>query len=520
MDWVEYVRDQAILAKEIYRNPKLLWTDPDKFEKSESNGAQAAHESESKEQAEKKTTVDYFSSLEESIEAVNELKYYGLPGTSNSRIRNLIAYVTAKHPLLAIVLASPYDYYTRKRRVAALIGSLGLSLSMFMFFYFVFSEYALITCNSGCDVVVPCNRTHLTRQLDTFWEDGSMCCQDNCVLWLDDLDKSQYEFIPDYCQGESYSYDLEQIGQLEELPPYETHRTEVTVSLWEFSCDGGTQSLGSLEYLILSSALYPLDVFLGYISTWGTKNPNKYWNKGTKAVWQFMGSLISYGWSLIMILFTCINVSSTLASDNYLQIENEGNGRQVRLFASGFRLLWYSWILWLLKNIPSHCVFYFIKKKQFKEKYPDLVSIEPSEFDETTQPVKTTHPDKTTLDCVSSQSSHPQTYELVPRNGIQPQGALLGSQALLTLDDIMRPAPPQVPPQATPQALPHFPPQPQPQLQPQVAAIKQPRAFSVTVPPNCPPGSMIMFTPPDSQLAFSCQVPHGANQGDVFQVII
>ncbi|GMI44712.1 hypothetical protein TrCOL_g13902 [Triparma columacea] len=466
MNWVEYARDQSLLAKQIYRNPSLLWTDPDKFEKSESGG-EKNEESESKEIAEKKTTVDYFSSLEDAIEGVNGVKYYGQPGTSNSRIRNLIAYVTAKHPLFAIVFASPYDYYTRKRRLAALIGSFGLSLFLFMLLIFVQSEYALITCNSGCDVVVPCNRTQLTRRLDTFWEDGSMCCQDNCVLWIDDLDESQFYFLPDYCEGESYNYDVTFVGTMEELPPYQTHRTEVTVSLWEFSCGGGTQSLDTLEYLILSSVLYPLDVFLENISYWGTKNPNKYWNKGTKAVWQFVGSSISYGWSLIMILFVSINVSATLASDIYLQIENEGNGRQVRLFASGSKLLWYSWILWLLKNIPSHFVFYFVKKKQFKEKYPDLVSIEPSEFDETTQPVKTTHPDKTTLDGVSSQSSHPQTYEL-----------------------------------------------------PQVAATKQQRAFSVTVPPNCPPGTMINFLPPGSQLAFSCQVPHGVNQGDVFQVII
>jgi hypothetical protein len=62
MNWVEYARDQSLLVKEIYRKPKLLWTDPDKFEKSELGGH--AEESESKEIAEKKTTVDYFSSLE------------------------------------------------------------------------------------------------------------------------------------------------------------------------------------------------------------------------------------------------------------------------------------------------------------------------------------------------------------------------------------------------------------------------------------------------------------------------
>ena len=38
MNWVEYARDQSLLAKEIYRKPMLLWTDPDKFEKSESGG--------------------------------------------------------------------------------------------------------------------------------------------------------------------------------------------------------------------------------------------------------------------------------------------------------------------------------------------------------------------------------------------------------------------------------------------------------------------------------------------------
>ena len=177
----------------------------------------------------------------------------------------------------------------------ALIGSFGLSLSMFMWLSFVQSEYALITCNSGCDVVVPCNRTQLTRQLDTFWKDGSMCCQDNCVLWIDDLEESVWEFIPDYCQGESYNYDVAFVGDMEELPPYQTHRTEVTVSLWEYSCKGGNQSLDPWKYLILSSVLYPLDVFLENISYWGTKNPNKYWNKGTKAVWQFVGSSISYG---------------------------------------------------------------------------------------------------------------------------------------------------------------------------------------------------------------------------------
>ena len=239
-----------------------------------------------------------------------------------------------------------------------------------------------------------------------------------------------------------------------------------------------------------------------------------------------------FSWSLIMLLLALTNVSGSLASENYLPLENEGNSRQTRLFASSFKLLWYMWILWLLKvrrtfcwfemhsliswlrshtvqNIPSHCVFYFIKKKHFKEKYPDLVSIEPSEFDETTT--------TTTRDGAPSQSSHSQTYELVRRNqGIQPQGALLGSQTLLTLGDIRQ----QAPPQAPPQVLPHFPPQHPPQLQPQVAAIKQQRAFSVTVPPNCPPGTMMMITPPDSQLTFSCQVPHGVKQGDVFQVII
>ena len=228
-----------------------------------------------------------------------------------------------------------------------------------------------------------------------------------------------------------------------------------------------------------------------------------------------------------MLVLALTIASGSLASEHYLPVENEGNGRQIRLFASSFRLLWYMWILWLLKvrrtffwfemhplisclrshtvqNIPSHCVFYFVKKKHFKEKYPDLVSIEPSEFDKTTT--------TTTRDGVPSQSSLPQTYELVRRNqGIQPQGALLGSQTLLTLEDIRQQAPPQVPP--------HFPPQHPPQLQPQVAAIKQ-RAFSVTVPPNCPPGTMINFTPPDYQLTFSCQVPHGVKQGDVFQVII
>jgi hypothetical protein len=109
------------------------------------------------------------------------------------------------------------------------------------------------------------------------------------------LEESVWEFIPDYCQRESYNYDVAFVGDMEELPPYQTHRTEVTVSLWEYSCKGGNQSLDPWKYLILSSVLYPLDVFLENISYWGTKNPNKYWNKGTKAVWQFVGSSISYG---------------------------------------------------------------------------------------------------------------------------------------------------------------------------------------------------------------------------------
>ncbi|GMH91974.1 hypothetical protein TrST_g550 [Triparma strigata] len=465
MEWVEYARDQATLAKEIWHDPAVLWTDPDKEEPAGSAGSQATNEDESaseEEIAEKKTTLDYFSNREDAVEAVNKLSYYGLPGTSNSRVRNLIAYIGARHPLLAIFLGSPFDYYTRYRRVAALVGSFALSLTFFLLFSFVNSEFALITCNSGCDLVVPCNRTDLTRQLDAFWEDGSqnMCCQDNCVLWLDANDESHFEFIPDFCQGESYSYDLLGIGiGLEELPPYETHRTEVTVSLFDYSCDGGSQSLATFELLLISTLFYPLDLFLGIIATWGKKNPRLYWNKCTKAVWQFVGASISYCWSLIMLLLALTNVSGSLASENYLPLENEGNSRQTRLFASSFKLLWYMWILWLLKNIPSHCMFYFIKKKHFKEKYPDLVSIEPSEFDKTTT--------TTTRDDAPSQSSHSQTYEL-----------------------------------------------------PQVAAIKQQRAFSVTVPPNCPPGTMMMITPPDSQLTFSCQVPHGVKQGDVFQVII
>ena len=54
----------------------------------------------------------------DAVEAVNKLSYYGLPGTSNSRVRNLIAYIGARHPLLAIFLGPPFDYYTRYRRVA------------------------------------------------------------------------------------------------------------------------------------------------------------------------------------------------------------------------------------------------------------------------------------------------------------------------------------------------------------------------------------------------------------------
>ena len=53
--------------------------------------------------------------------------------------------------------------------------------------------------------------------------------------------------------------------------------------------------------------------------------------------------------SLIMLLFALINVSASLASENYLPVENEGNSRQTRLLASSFKLLWYMWILWLLK---------------------------------------------------------------------------------------------------------------------------------------------------------------------------
>ena len=225
---------------------------------------------------------------------------------------------------------------------AALVCSYCISLMIFLFMSFIFSETALITCETGCDVTVPCNRTDLTRRLgeycvqkgeskewgatqqgglglftdaghsthslthsltppdppDVFWEEGSMCCKDNCVLWFEKTfeDNNVFEFIPDFCQGESYSYSMEHFGAVEELPSHETHRTEVTVSLWEYSCDGGTQSLTSFELILISSCFaFPLNSFLGYVATWGKKNPKQYWNKCTKASWLFAGASISYG---------------------------------------------------------------------------------------------------------------------------------------------------------------------------------------------------------------------------------
>ena len=58
------------------------------------------------------------SPIADAVEAVNSLSYYGLPGTSDSRFRNLIAYTVATHPLLATCFVSRYDYYTRFRRLA------------------------------------------------------------------------------------------------------------------------------------------------------------------------------------------------------------------------------------------------------------------------------------------------------------------------------------------------------------------------------------------------------------------
>ncbi|GMI08151.1 hypothetical protein TrRE_jg8427 [Triparma retinervis] len=471
MDWYVYGRDQAILARQIYHEPSLLWTDPQQLRGAAGPSDHNPHddvddqvpkivdESAAKgEDAKKNTTVAYFQTQEDAVEAVNSLSYYGLPGTSDSRFRNLIAYTVATHPLLATCFVSRYDYYTRFRRLAALVCSYCISLMIFLFMSFIFSETALITCETGCDVTVPCNRTDLTRRLDVFWEEGSMCCKDNCVLWFEKTfeDNNVFEFIPDFCQGESYSYSMEHFGAVEELPSHETHRTEVTVSLWEYSCDGGTQSLTSFELILISSCFaFPLNLFLGYVATWGKKNPKQYWNKCTKASWLFAGASISYGCCLVMIVTVLANLEGFVAPEHYLPVDNVGNRRQARLFTSAFELLWYGWIMWLAKNVPSHFVFYFIKKKHFIEKYPELVSIEPSEFDKSG-------------DGASSRGSPPQpTYEL-----------------------------------------------------PQAAAAEQRRTYAVTVPQNCFPGMAITFQPPGEQLSFSCQVPHGVKQGDTFQVVI